>query len=196
MKKAWVSLLVTGSPSDWVQHSELYHDDDLVEQPVGQVDLYLSDLVSLAGVPTAFCRPSTVELAAGVTRNPTITITFERLRAIFRKARHLHNPTKFTTEATDQEQNPYEEAERRVAEERSEAERRVAEERSEAERRVAETRSEARIEIERRVAEARIEMERRVAEERSEAERRVAEARSEARIEIERLMAEGRLGAK
>lgn len=68
MKKAWVSLLVAGSPSDWVQHSELYHDDDLVQQPVGQVDLYLSDLVSLAGVPTAFCRPSTVELAAGVTR--------------------------------------------------------------------------------------------------------------------------------
>ncbi|KAK4675802.1 LOW QUALITY PROTEIN: hypothetical protein QC764_0081850 [Podospora pseudoanserina] len=135
-------------------------------------------LTCLAGVPTAFCRPSTVELAAGVTRNPTITITFERLRAIFRKARHLHNPTKFITEATDQEQNPYEESERRVAEARSEAriemERRVAEERSEAERRVADARSEARIEM----------------------ERRVADARSEARIEIERLMAEGRLGAK
>ncbi|KAK4642175.1 hypothetical protein QC761_0081780 [Podospora bellae-mahoneyi] len=166
MKKAWVSLLVAGSPSDWVQHSELYHDDDLVQQPVGQVDLYLSDLVNLAGVPTAFCRPSTVELAAGVTRNPTITITFERLRAIFREARHVHNPTKFTTEATDQEQVLYEEAERRVAE----AERRLAE----AERRVAEIRSEAHIEM----------------------ERRVAEARSETRIEMERLMAEGRLGTK
>ncbi|KAK0659744.1 hypothetical protein QBC41DRAFT_368900 [Cercophora samala] len=156
MKKAWVSLLVAGSPSSgWVQHSELYHDNDLVQQPVGQVDLYLSDLVSLAGVPTAFCRPSTVKLAAGVTRNPTITITFERLRAIFRKARHLHNPTKFTMEVTDQEENPYEEAERCVAkacyEVRIEMERRVAEERSEAERRVAEARSKARIEIERRL---------------------------------------------
>ncbi|KAK0721201.1 hypothetical protein B0T21DRAFT_316828 [Apiosordaria backusii] len=153
MKKAWVSLLVAGSPSSgWVQHSELYHDDDLVQQPVGQVDLYLSDFVSLAGVPTAFCRPSTVELAAGVTRNPTITITFERLRAIFRRARHLHSPAKFTMQVTDREENPYEEAERRVAEERSEAERCAAE----AERRVAEARSEARIEIERLVAEGRL----------------------------------------
>jgi hypothetical protein len=58
---------------------------------------------------------------------------YERLSAIFRKARYLHNPTEFATEVGDEEENSYEEAERRVAE----AEHRVTEERIEAERRVA-----------------------------------------------------------
>jgi hypothetical protein len=69
MKKAWVRLLVADdSSSSWVQHSQLLHDDDLVQQPVGQVDLYLSDFIGLAGVRAVFCRPSTAELAAGVSR--------------------------------------------------------------------------------------------------------------------------------
>jgi hypothetical protein len=69
IKKAWVSLLVEGdSSSDWIQHHELYHDDDLDQQPIGQVDLYLSDFIGLAGSPPAYCRPSAAELAAGITR--------------------------------------------------------------------------------------------------------------------------------
>ncbi|KAK4102527.1 hypothetical protein N658DRAFT_495234 [Parathielavia hyrcaniae] len=175
MKKAWVSLLAADG---WLPHHELYYDDNLDQQPVGQIDLYLSDFVSSARLPPAYCRPSTAELAAEITRNPMITLTYERLRAIFRRARHLHKPTKYTTEVGDEEENPYEEAERRVVEERAESERRLAEERIEAERRVAEERAEA----ERRVAEARD-------KERAEAERRVAEARDKERAEAERRIA-------
>ena len=96
-------------------------------------------------------------------RTPTIALTYERLRAIFRKARHLHSPTEFTTEAGDEEKNPYDDAERRLAEARDEA-------RIETERRVAEARNEA-------LNEARIEMERRMA---AEIERRVAKGRLDA----------------
>ncbi|KAK4098442.1 hypothetical protein N658DRAFT_518049 [Parathielavia hyrcaniae] len=166
MKKAWVSLLAADdSPSHWILHHELYHDDDLDQQPVGQVDLYLSDFVGLAGLSVDYCRPSTAELAAGITRNPTITLTFERLRAIFRRARFLHAATKFTAEVGDEEENPYEEVERRLAEERVEMERRVAE-------------------AERRVTEA----EQRLVEERIKAERRVTEACTKDRAELERHM--------
>ncbi|KAK3307709.1 uncharacterized protein B0T15DRAFT_502176 [Chaetomium strumarium] len=159
MKKAWVSLLTADdSASHWILYHELYHDDDLDQQPMGQVDLYLSDFVGLAGLPAAYCRPFTAELAAGIKRNPTISLTYERLRAMFRRARYLHNPKEFSQEAGDEEENPYEEMERRLAEARMEVERRVAEARIEG-------RNEARIEMERRLAEARnewrIEMERR-----------------------------------
>jgi hypothetical protein len=65
MKKAWVSLLAADG---WAQHHELYHDDNLDQQPVGQIDLYLSDLVGFAGLPAAYCRPSAAELAAGITK--------------------------------------------------------------------------------------------------------------------------------
>ncbi|KAK4106671.1 hypothetical protein N658DRAFT_563444 [Parathielavia hyrcaniae] len=127
MKKAWVSLLAA---EGWLPHHELYYDDNLDQQPVGQIDLYLSDFVGSARLPPAYCRPSTAELAAEITRSPMITLTYERLRAIFRRARHLHKPTQYTTEVGDEEENPYEEAERRVVEtrdkERAEAERRVA----------------------------------------------------------------------
>jgi hypothetical protein len=92
-------------------------------------------------------------------------VTYERLRAIFRKARYIHNPMKFTTEAGDEEENPYEEAERRVAEARNE-------ERIEADRRVAEARNEERTESERRLAV----LKRRVAE----LEQQMAEGRREA----------------
>ena len=66
IKKAWVSLLAAGDPaSSWA----LFHDDDLDQQPAGQVALYLSDFVGLAsGIPAAFCRPSATEVAAGITR--------------------------------------------------------------------------------------------------------------------------------
>jgi hypothetical protein len=58
MKKAWVSLLVADDSSSlWVQHSELLHDDNFDEQPVGQVDLYLSDFLGPADLPAAFVAP-------------------------------------------------------------------------------------------------------------------------------------------
>jgi hypothetical protein len=66
MKKAWVSLFAADDPSNsWV----LFHDDDLDQQPAGQVALYLSDFVGVApGIPVALCRPSATEVAAGMTR--------------------------------------------------------------------------------------------------------------------------------
>lgn len=66
-------------------------------------------------------------MASGTTRNPAITLPYERLRAIFRLARRSYNPTKYSAEVGDEEENPYEEADRRVAEvrdkKRAEAER-------------------------------------------------------------------------
>ncbi|KAK4151054.1 hypothetical protein C8A00DRAFT_45679 [Chaetomidium leptoderma] len=157
MKKAWVSLLAAdGSSRDQDLHFGLYHDDDLDQQPVGQVELYLSDFLGLAVLPAYLCRPSTDELAVGITRDPAITLTYKRLGAIFRRARSLHNPTEFTTEIGDEDENLSEEAKRRVAEVRLEADRRMAEVRLEADHRMAEVRLEA----DRRVAEA----ERRVTE--------------------------------
>ncbi len=66
MKKAWVNLLAADdSSSSWV----LFHDDDLDQQPAGQVDLYLSDFLGLVpGIPAALCRPSTAEVASGIAR--------------------------------------------------------------------------------------------------------------------------------
>ncbi|KAK4044652.1 hypothetical protein C8A01DRAFT_42560 [Parachaetomium inaequale] len=183
VKKGWISLLAaddSDSIRHWVQHSDLFHDDDLV-QPVGQVDFYLSDFVGLAGVPAAFCRPSTAEVAAGVSRKPQIILPYERLAAIFRVARSIHDPAKFDVEDGDEEENPYEclaqeliERERRMAEMKrriAEKERHIAEK----ERRMAE--EERRVaEMEQRVAER----ERRVAEELAEFERRMAERRLQA----------------
>lgn len=75
-KKAWVSLLVADDSPDhssgrWVQHSELFFDEDIDQQPVGQIDFYLSDFLGLkaASLPAALCRPSNAELAAGITRS-------------------------------------------------------------------------------------------------------------------------------
>ncbi|KAK4148419.1 hypothetical protein C8A00DRAFT_47698 [Chaetomidium leptoderma] len=183
MKKAWVNLLAADNPSSsWV----LFHDDDRDQQPAGQVALYLSDFVGLApGMPAALCRPSTAEVAARITRNPTIALTYKRLRAIFRRARHLHSPTEFTTEVSDEEENPYEDAEQRVAEARNEqrieTERRVAE----MERRLAAANEDA----ERRLAAANEDAERRLAAANKDAERRLAAANDE-RLEMERRIAE------
>ncbi|KAH6618358.1 hypothetical protein B0J18DRAFT_459390 [Chaetomium sp. MPI-SDFR-AT-0129] len=108
MKKAWFRLLTTDDLSaPWV----LFYDDDITQQPTGQVALYLSDFIGLIpGVPPPFCRPSAIEVAAGITRKPTIALTYERLRAIFRMARYCQNPKVFTTEDGDEEENIYEEA--------------------------------------------------------------------------------------
>ena len=56
----------------WLLHHELHYNDNLDQQPIGQVDLYLSDLVTFAGLPPASCRPSTAELAAGIMRFATL----------------------------------------------------------------------------------------------------------------------------
>ncbi|KAK4155045.1 hypothetical protein C8A00DRAFT_42278 [Chaetomidium leptoderma] len=169
MKKAWVNLLVADESSSCrVPRFELLHDDDLGldQQPDGQVDLYLSDFLGLASLPVAFCRPSTAELATGVSRTPQIVLRYERLRAIVRRARWMHNPTDFSMEVgDDEEEHLYENVERRVAEARNEERieaalrpsgvrlRRALRRALEAERRVAEARNEERIEVERRVAE-------------------------------------------
>ncbi|KAK4236861.1 hypothetical protein C8A03DRAFT_16526 [Achaetomium macrosporum] len=58
--KAWVDLLAAGGPSrDPIQRHEVYYDDDLEQQPVGRVDLFLSDFLGLAGLLAAYCRPLT-----------------------------------------------------------------------------------------------------------------------------------------
>ncbi|KAK4145968.1 uncharacterized protein C8A04DRAFT_35263 [Dichotomopilus funicola] len=106
-KKAWVNLLVTGNlTGSWA----LFHDDDVDQQPAGQVALYLSDFVGLVpDLPVGFCRPSATEVAAGITRTPLFVLTFERLRFIFRDARSMHRPDVFTMEDGDMDENPYEE---------------------------------------------------------------------------------------
>ncbi|KAH6618257.1 hypothetical protein B0J18DRAFT_436945 [Chaetomium sp. MPI-SDFR-AT-0129] len=105
MKKAWFRLLtIDDLSSPWV----LFYDDDLNpdQQPTGEVALYLSDFLGLApGIPAVLCRPSATEVSAGITRNPTIAISYERLRAIFRRARRSHDPKKFTKEEGDEPEN-------------------------------------------------------------------------------------------
>ncbi|KAH6635636.1 hypothetical protein B0J18DRAFT_407134 [Chaetomium sp. MPI-SDFR-AT-0129] len=187
MNEGRVSLLTAGDPSStWVHHSDLFFDDNLGDQqPAGQVALYLSDFVGLApDVPPAFCRPSSAEVAAGITRTPTIAVTYERLRAIFRRARHLHSPTRFTVEASDKEENLYEEGREEGHEEgREEGHEEGREEGHE------ECRKEERVKTERLIAE----MKQRIAESeqgRADAERRLAEAykpdeeRNKTRIEM------------
>ncbi len=84
MKKAWVSLLAAdNSSSSWVQRSDLFYDDDLgQQQPAGHVALYLSDFVGLApGLPVAVCRPSSAEVAAGITRFVAFFVSGKRNRS-------------------------------------------------------------------------------------------------------------------
>ncbi|KAK3363163.1 hypothetical protein B0T25DRAFT_491617 [Lasiosphaeria hispida] len=77
----------------WVRNFETIYDDDLVKQPEGEVGLYISDFLGPAGLPTAFCRPSAAETAAGVQRDPQVLLTYERLRNIFLKARAIYQGT-------------------------------------------------------------------------------------------------------
>lgn len=110
--KAEVGLFVADTSSDegslgrWVLRSSTVHDDNLDEQPAGQVHLYLSDFLGRAGLPTASTRPSATELADEITRfvpfprvfsthnammltlspsrsEPQIILTYKQLRAIF-----------------------------------------------------------------------------------------------------------------
>ncbi|EAQ85237.1 predicted protein [Chaetomium globosum CBS 148.51] len=137
LQKAWVSLRVADNSSGyWSQYHQVYYDDGLDQQPVGQVDLYLSHFVGGTGLPALYCRPSVAESLAGITRNPMISITYERLRVFFRRARHQHNPAKFTATLEDMETSFL-----KAVRDRAEAERR----RVEAEQRVQE--------LERRLAE-------------------------------------------
>ena len=80
LTKAWVSLwAVNGPPDHLIQDHVLYFDDSLNDQqPVGQVDLYLSDFVGSAGLPAVYCRPSAAELDAGITR--FANLLFEKLQ--------------------------------------------------------------------------------------------------------------------
>lgn len=74
MKKAWVSLLTADG---WLPDHEVYHDDNLDQQPRGKIDLYLSDFVGSAGLPPAYCRPSPAKLAAGITRFAILVLNHE-----------------------------------------------------------------------------------------------------------------------
>jgi hypothetical protein len=53
----------------WMQHFDTIYDEKLPRQPDGQLDLYISDFIGAAQLPTDFCRPSAAELAAGVVRS-------------------------------------------------------------------------------------------------------------------------------
>ncbi|EAQ91260.1 hypothetical protein CHGG_03195 [Chaetomium globosum CBS 148.51] len=63
-------------------------------------------------------------------RGPTIIVTYDQLGSIFRRARHMYKPTEFSMEAEDEEEDPVEEVDQRLAEAqddaRGQAERRIA----------------------------------------------------------------------
>jgi hypothetical protein len=96
----------------WVRYFDTIYDDNLTEQPEGEVGLYLSDFIGPAGLPAAFCRPSAAETAADVQRfvsqlfflflfyrklrphsDPQVHLSYERLRKIFLKARAIYQGT-------------------------------------------------------------------------------------------------------
>jgi hypothetical protein len=52
----------------WVRYFDTIYDEKLVEQPEGEVGLYLSDFIGPTNLPASFCRPSAVETAAGIQR--------------------------------------------------------------------------------------------------------------------------------
>ncbi|GAB1312066.1 hypothetical protein MFIFM68171_02276 [Madurella fahalii] len=94
--RAKVALLVVDGATTtgtWAQYFETIYDDKLAKQPDGQLGLYISDFLGPAGLPRAFCRPSTAEAAAGISRDPQVILTYERLRNIFLKARSIHQGT-------------------------------------------------------------------------------------------------------
>lgn len=72
--KAEVGLFVSdtsignGSSGVWVLRSHTIYDSSLNEQPVGQVELYLSDFLGYDGLPAAFQRPTAAELADQIIR--------------------------------------------------------------------------------------------------------------------------------
>jgi hypothetical protein len=67
--RAKVSLFTAdGTKGHWVQRSEIFYDDALEEQPIGQVGFYISDFLGGQGLPAALCRPSATEIAGGMLR--------------------------------------------------------------------------------------------------------------------------------
>lgn len=93
--RAEVALCVAdgGTAGTWVHYFQTIYDDKLVNQPDGQLGLYISNFFGPAGFPPAFCRPSTAEVARGISRGPQVILTFEQLRRIFLKARSIHQGT-------------------------------------------------------------------------------------------------------
>ncbi|KAK0633895.1 hypothetical protein B0T14DRAFT_415449, partial [Immersiella caudata] len=70
-------------------YAEVLYDDDVDEQPTGQIDLYLSDLTG-SDLPLCYCRPPSDRRDAGILRFPQITVTYYQLRDAFLKARNIH----------------------------------------------------------------------------------------------------------
>ncbi|KAH8891445.1 hypothetical protein GQ53DRAFT_841395 [Thozetella sp. PMI_491] len=92
-KRAKANLLVADSSLQddqvhrWIQRGTPFYDENLADQPAGQVGFYISDLLPEGPLPQAFYRPSAAELATGVSRDPQIVLTYEQLRSIFLDAR-------------------------------------------------------------------------------------------------------------
>ncbi|KAH6612912.1 hypothetical protein B0J18DRAFT_470263 [Chaetomium sp. MPI-SDFR-AT-0129] len=90
--RAKVALCVADGTAagTWVRYFDTIYDEKLVEQPEGEVGLYLSDFIGPTNLPVSFCRPSAAETAAGIQRNPQVRLTYEQLRKIFLKARAIY----------------------------------------------------------------------------------------------------------
>ncbi|KAK3363703.1 hypothetical protein B0T25DRAFT_444928, partial [Lasiosphaeria hispida] len=151
LRKATVSLLVAddGGGFHWHLNRKVIHDDRLHRQPSGKVKFYLSDFLGPEGLPIDFCRPP-----ARISRSPFFTVSYKRLGAIFRTARHAQHPDVFAMAEEDMETNLFEEMQQELKRHTAEAERRIAEERrqrEESDKRAAESEKRA-AELDKRAA--------------------------------------------
>ncbi|KAK0704560.1 hypothetical protein B0H67DRAFT_498976, partial [Lasiosphaeris hirsuta] len=165
---------------------EVTHDDHLHQQPSGQVKFYLSNFLSPKGLSIDFCRPParTSRSNVYIYTSPFFTISYQRLGAIFRTARHVQHPDVFAMAEEDMETNLFEEMQqlkRRTAE----TKRRIAEERrqrEESDKRAAESDKRA-VKSDKRAAK----LDKRAAEDRrriEEAERRLERVIAEAELRV------------
>ncbi len=100
----------------WAYRNDVFYDERLDSQPIGQVGLTSPICSPRLPVPSVFCRPTATEIAAGTSRyvlflepfgifrtfftryrrlicygsTPQLTVTFAQLRTGFLEARTLH----------------------------------------------------------------------------------------------------------
>ena len=72
-------MVADGAVGRWIQRGQTFYDQQLDNQPAGQVDLYVSDFLRGRPLPTAFSRPLAAEVAAGVSRSVLLSILGFRL---------------------------------------------------------------------------------------------------------------------